>query len=293
MNHPLFCLLVGGLCVLPLSRPAPAAAAARSASSRSLKRSIQTRYVNGNRVTTVTTVETVVDELPGNRPGTKRLRTTTTTTTRIVTLTVKGVRSVSTSSTTSIQTATVRGRTTAQPPPGSTGHPVRAPAPQPHSNPASGLISRTEIAGILRVHNQARRLVGVKALTWDRGIARYAQAWANRLATYYRGLHHRPRSGAWRQRYGENLASAGAGRPSGLYGAEGSRQWYGEKRHYRLGRVGTVRVGGVTGHYTQMVWRKSTKIGCGIARYRSGRWYNTVLVCNYSPAGNMTGEKPY
>ncbi len=38
-----------------------------------------------------------------------------------------------------------------------------------------------------------------------------------------------------------------------------------------------------------MVWDKTTKIGCGMARSSSGKIY---VVCNYSPAGNRIGQKP-
>ena len=157
----------------------------------------------------------------------------------------------------------------------------------------SGSLPRTEIQGILRVHNTARRQVGVGPLQWDWKLARYAQAWAEHLATRVQRLKHRPESGPWKQKHGENLASSSSSVPIGSYGAAGSKQWLSEKKYYTYGRVGYVRARGETGHYTQMVWRKSTKIGCGIGRYRRGGWYTVILVCNYSPGGNMHGEKPY
>lgn len=43
-----------------------------------------------------------------------------------------------------------------------------------------------------------------------------------------------------------------------------------------------------TGHFTQLVWKDTTAVGCG-ARYcnNSGGWY---LVCEYWPRGNVIGE---
>jgi len=47
--------------------------------------------------------------------------------------------------------------------------------------------------------------------------------------------------------------------------------------------------GHVVGHYTQMIWKNTSQIGCALARTNS--W--DILVCRYSPKGNMIGEKPY
>jgi hypothetical protein len=44
-------------------------------------------------------------------------------------------------------------------------------------------------------------------------------------------------------------------------------------------------------HYTQMVWRDTKEVGCGIER--GGGHPFMVLVCRYSPPGNWEGQKPY
>jgi uncharacterized protein YkwD len=46
------------------------------------------------------------------------------------------------------------------------------------------------------------------------------------------------------------------------------------------------------GHYTQVVWRDSVRIGCAIVNCANARYNNTVL-CDYAPGGNITGQKPY
>ena len=68
--------------------------------------------------------------------------------------------------------------------------------------------------------------------------------------------------------------------------------WVAEKRNFKLGlfpansRTGDVEV---VGHYTQLIWRQTTAVGCAIAQSRS----EDVLVCRYSSGGNVTGESPY
>lgn len=173
--------------------------------------------------------------------------------------------------------------------------PAPDPAPGPSTTaapaPSGGLSSSrlsAEAKGILKVHNAARRAVSVPPLAWSPKLAKYAQAWANRLARL-QNLQHRPHSGSWKQIYGENLAMAGGSNRITGYGKKGSLQWLGEKRRYRHG---TRSLAGV-GHYTQMVWRKTLRIGCATGRYNKGPWKWVILVCNYDPPGNMMGESPY
>jgi hypothetical protein len=45
-----------------------------------------------------------------------------------------------------------------------------------------------------------------------------------------------------------------------------------------------------TGHYTQLVWAQTAKVGCGFVQYGKNE---QLLVCNYLPAGNTIGQKMY
>ena len=46
------------------------------------------------------------------------------------------------------------------------------------------------------------------------------------------------------------------------------------------------------GHYTQVVWRASVRIGCAIVDCPS-LMYHTSVLCDYAPGGNITNQKPY
>jgi hypothetical protein len=49
---------------------------------------------------------------------------------------------------------------------------------------------------------------------------------------------------------------------------------------------------GNAGHYTQVVWRNTERIGCAIVDCPALTYHNTVI-CDYAPGGNISGEKPY
>jgi hypothetical protein len=55
---------------------------------------------------------------------------------------------------------------------------------------------------------------------------------------------------------------------------------------YASGNIGSA------GHYTQVVWRDSVRIGCAIVDCPALTYHNTVI-CDYAPGGNITGQKPY
>ncbi|PIA28201.1 hypothetical protein AQUCO_07200087v1 [Aquilegia coerulea] len=130
----------------------------------------------------------------------------------------------------------------------------------------------------LNPHNAARAQVGVGPMTWDNGVAGFAQNYVNRLAAGSCSLVH---SGG---RYGENLAWS-----SGDMSAAGAVSlWVNERQFYNYNTNSCN--GGECGHYTQVVWRNSVRLGCAKARCNNGA---TIISCNYDPPGNYIGQRPY
>ncbi len=158
--------------------------------------------------------------------------------------------------------------------------PTAAPTEAPAAAPAANGMTATQIDEMVREHNRWRAEVGVPNLTWSDSLAAGAQEWANQLAAQGGNLVHSSGN------YGENLFGGG-GKAWGPTDAVNS--WGSEKQLYNGDPINDTNYMQV-GHYTQMVWRSTTEVGCGVATSAEG---NTVWVCRYSPPGNMQGEKPF
>ena len=136
---------------------------------------------------------------------------------------------------------------------------------------------------ILSLHNAARADVGAPPLQWDPALAVAAASYGPALSRLGR-LVHSPRAGRENQR--ENLWMGQQGRfgPEDMVGA-----WTAEKSRFSPGQFPNVsRTGNWSdvAHYTQMIWKTTTHVGCAI--YRDGGW--DYLICRYSPPGNRDGK---
>ena len=149
------------------------------------------------------------------------------------------------------------------------------------------MLTSSEAEEVVAYHNNVRQEVGVGPLEWSRELASYAQKWADQLAASGCTMKHRPRSGVWKQQHGENLFW---GSDADVYSVmDACASWYSEKKFYRNGPVGNGNFSQV-GHYTQMVWSKTTHVGMAKAVCKDG---SVLVVANYDPPGNYLGQKPY
>lgn len=137
---------------------------------------------------------------------------------------------------------------------------------------------------LLALHNSERAAAGTPPLVWDAALARAAAAYAPELARLGR-LAHSSREA--RPGQGENLwmGSRGAFSLEEMVGS-----WAAEKSLFRPGLFPDVSASGRwddVAHYTQMIWRGTTRLGCAV--HRTERW--DFLVCRYAPAGNVVGQR--
>lgn len=131
--------------------------------------------------------------------------------------------------------------------------------------------------GILEAHNAVRSRLGLPLLAWSNEMKVAARHWADYLSEHQL-FYHKPDAP-----YGENLFLI-IGRLAS--GAEVVGRWAAEGSDYH---PATNTCTAVCGHYTQIVWRTTQRVGCAAALRDSRQ----VWVCDYDPPGNYIGLRPY
>jgi pathogenesis-related protein 1 len=148
---------------------------------------------------------------------------------------------------------------------------------------------------IVAAHNKWRAEVGVtEKLSYSPALEVAAQAWVDYLKqTNACRMQHSKTNG----RYGENLYWASA-----VSWSDGRTElqrvlpqkvvdsWGSERADYDYANNQCVQ-GKMCGHYTQIVWRDTTTVGCAVAVCEGTQ--EQVWACQYQPAGNWIGKKPY
>jgi hypothetical protein len=137
---------------------------------------------------------------------------------------------------------------------------------------------------LLYAHNAERAAMGAAPLAWDSALAAAADAYARQLAATDRWGHSQPHQ---RRGQGENLwmGTRGYFSPEKMVG-----DWLSERRMFRPGIFPNVSRTGSwhdVGHYTQIVWAGTRRVGCSVRSSR--RW--DYLVCRYAAPGNVTGAR--
>jgi hypothetical protein len=133
---------------------------------------------------------------------------------------------------------------------------------------------RGDAAAWVEAHNRFRSRHCAAALTWSAKLAEVAQRWARALRD--RGCQFGHSGGT----YGENLA---AGTKGTLDPGSVVKMWYDEIAQYRFPDGGFSME---TGHFTQVVWRGTQRVGCGHSQCKG----MDIYVCEYDPPGNWEGQ---
>ncbi|RKH33391.1 hypothetical protein D7Y13_05885 [Corallococcus praedator] len=139
---------------------------------------------------------------------------------------------------------------------------------------------------LLNAHNGYRSRHDAPRLEVDPALVAFAKGRAREVSTSeglgeaHRGLVHG---------YGENLYWAGSSTKAeaAAIAAAAVKAWYDEMKLYDFKNGSSSKA---TGHFTQLVWKGTTKVGCAVAQGKGSRLYETYVVCNYQAPGNMMGD---
>jgi len=151
----------------------------------------------------------------------------------------------------------------------------------------SGTGTGTADPAYVAYHNMHRTLHGTADLEYDATIAARAQSYAEYMSPNGGGCSTHSSSGSqYRTNAGENLAWMSSQSPGNIAYLDGIQNWYGEVKD--CGTMPGCKSGasGVVGHLTQLLWKGSTKVGCGQTSGSGG----TCTVCQYSPPGNYNNQ---
>lgn len=160
----------------------------------------------------------------------------------------------------------------------------------------------------LTKHNEYRNLHGSPTLVLDDDLNKSAQEYAEKLAKMNEGVSTKKRyfqhSKNRNEDVGENLAYY-ATSDSNKVNTENIlnksvKLWYDEIEDYNFKNPElSLSSGKKVGHFTQLVWKETTKVGCGAAKTNMKmkdsedndvEAIGVFVVCHYSPQGNIRSE---
>ncbi|KAJ5938029.1 PR-1-like protein [Penicillium verhagenii] len=132
-------------------------------------------------------------------------------------------------------------------------------------------------------HNVHRRNHSAPDLMWNQKLADAAHNWAVQCK-FAHNTHLLPNG------YGQNLAASG---PTASISEHISDFWYNGEIEDFESHYGQPNPGGnfdSYGHFTQVIWKGSTSVGCATQDCTSTPLQMWMTVCNYDPPGNFLSQ---
>ncbi|XP_054167661.1 Golgi-associated plant pathogenesis-related protein 1-like [Oppia nitens] len=137
----------------------------------------------------------------------------------------------------------------------------------------------------LKTTNDYRSRHQAPPVTIDPKIVEYAKSRCQLESQFHRlDNHHR---GLDKHLYGENFAWKGNSEDVVGTCKQALEKWYKEGLNYDYDNPGTSHN---TGHFSQLVWVGSSQMGCARCYGKGDKYYETYVVCDYHPPGNIRGE---
>ncbi|XP_064087317.1 CRISP/Allergen/PR-1-like [Macrobrachium nipponense] len=169
-------------------------------------------------------------------------------------------------------------------------------------------VGAQDAALILAQHNQLRSRVAMgqegrgtpgpqpqasnmRLLEWDDELALVAQSHADQCIFEHECSDCRRVS---RFGVGQNLfISFQSNFDTRIQWGRAIKAWYDEVAEFDPNVIQPFQFSAPVGHYTQMMWWNTFKVGCGYTMFKDGSWWKKLYTCNYGPGGNIIFSEMY
>ena len=146
---------------------------------------------------------------------------------------------------------------------------------------------------LLTQHNKYRKMHGVENLTLDNELIKLAQDYSAVLAykDYVYAINPSGNKNKNKEIVGENIFTCTSILKERCYVESSTKpvdDWYNEIAFYNYDDPGFTLN---TAHFTQVIWKATTKMGCGASVKTDGVTFK--VVCNYYVAGNIVNANQY
>ncbi|XP_072168768.1 uncharacterized protein [Diadema setosum] len=161
-------------------------------------------------------------------------------------------------------------------------------------------LSNKQEERMLAMHNAFRRMVpgpasNMEEMVWDDELRLMAKKYAKKCIWE----HGQAMESTTFKHVGQNMAF-GAHSRAVMTPFYLTTLWYQENENYNI-TTNKCKPNTMCGHYTQMVWSDTNRVGCATQMCRELVLPHStmtienalLLICNYGPGGNFVGRKPY
>ena len=148
-------------------------------------------------------------------------------------------------------------------------------------------LAQWQIDSVLAKHNELRAKHGACPLVYEAGIAAYSVGSDGfRKSCEQKDLFHNDSPSYAGARLGENLKYTTSNFDVHNWDpAIGAEDWYCNEE--ACWDYNTFTESQTTGHFTQVIWKATTQVGCGLCQNDGRFGLNIYMICNYGSGGNV------
>lgn len=156
------------------------------------------------------------------------------------------------------------------------------------SPPAGPTGSCSDAIATLAAHNDARAARQTPPLVWDASLASGAASWSAKLAEAKCTADSSVGDAANVAGYGESVYAVSGGKWANSTCTDAVMAWVAESAGYdNAAGSPSQLLPSAVGHFTQVVWRATSRVGCGVAAGTApGAAPCKVVTCRYVVPGN-------